>query len=122
MVDPDASDIEEMKKCFLMAVPSKSFYLKQLELGLVQLQQKASFYISVRDDKLLAKLLEGFAGYFRIAPALMEDEIITATESILDQMITANILHILPDEFVSDLVIESASHYYKSLHPKFKTE
>lgn len=122
VIDPEAADIEELKKCFLMAVPTKTFYLKQLEFGLQQLKEKALHLISVRDDKLLMRLLEGFGGYFRIAPVVLGNQIISATESILDKVIAANVLNCLPDEFVSDLVIESSSYYYKSLCPKYKQE
>lgn len=123
VVDPEASDAEELKKCFLMSVTPKKFYLKQLALGLDQLHEKATFLIKIRDDKLLLKLLEGFSEYFKVAPcSLIEDKIISATQSILDQMVSANILIILPDEFVANLVIESDSHYYKALDFRFKTE
>lgn len=53
MVDPEASDVEELKKCFLMAVRVNKFYETELEVGIEQLIEKISFYRNVRDDKLL---------------------------------------------------------------------
>jgi len=53
VVDPEASDIEELKKCFLMAVRVNKFYETKLEVGIEKLIEKISFYLNVQDDKLL---------------------------------------------------------------------
>lgn len=53
VVDPEASDVEEIKKCFLMAVRVNKYYETKLEIGLEKLFEKISFYLNVRDDKLL---------------------------------------------------------------------
>ena len=53
VIDFEVSDVAEVKKCFLMAVPIKEFYSKQLELGFGELTEKIFTYISVRDLKML---------------------------------------------------------------------
>ena len=53
VIDPEVADISEIKKCFLMAVPTRQFYLNQLEIGLEQLVEKILFLISVEDESLL---------------------------------------------------------------------
>ena len=53
VVDPEAADAEELKKCFLMAVRANKFYETQLEIGIEKLIEKVSFYLNVRDYKLL---------------------------------------------------------------------
>ena len=62
VVDPEASDIEELKKCFLMAVRVNKFYETKLEVGIEKLIEKISFYLNVRDDKLLVNT--GNSGVF----------------------------------------------------------
>lgn len=52
----------------------------------------------------------------------MESKILDSTTGILDQLIRSESLAILPDNFVSNLLLESSSHYYNSLGAKFKTE
>lgn len=53
VVDPEASDVEELKKCFLMAVSVNKYYETKLEIGMDELIENISFYLNVRDDKLL---------------------------------------------------------------------
>ena len=106
VVDPEASDQEYLKKCFLMAVPSRKFYLIQLEVGLEKIVEKITFYTAVRDDKIISILLDGFSGYFLMEPKLMKEKIMSS----------------LTDDFVANLVLESSSKYYRSLEIRFKKE
>lgn len=55
VIDPEPSDLEELKKCYLMAVTSRQFYLTQLELGLERLTEQVLVYITVKDEKIIVR-------------------------------------------------------------------
>lgn len=64
--------------------------------------------------------LNGFAVYFRIDPVLMGEKILVASETVLNLIIKTVDLNILPDDFVSNLLLESSGYYYKSLNSNIK--
>lgn len=123
VVDPEVSDLEELKKCYLMAVSSRKFYLTGLEIGLKRLTEMILKYISVKDEKVVLKLLEGYSEYFKIDPILLGEEIKDSVSLILENLSQFNSFSsCLPDSFVSNLILESSSHYYKSLGIHYKQE
>ena len=118
-----------------MAVRVNKFYETKLEVGIEKLIEKISFYLNVRDDKLLVNTgnsgvfvlilqllflqtvaLNGFAVYFKIDPLLMGEKIIRSTETVLNLVN----LNVLPDDFVANLLLESSGYYYKSLNSDIK--
>ncbi len=66
VVDPDSSDLEELRKCYLMAVSNREFYLTQLEIGLEQLVEKIYIYISVKDEQIIVKYLIADCSYLHL--------------------------------------------------------
>ena len=105
-----------------MAVPSRKFYLIQLEVGLEKFVEKITFYTAVGDDKIISILLDGFAGYFRMEPKLMNEKIMSSLNQILEKLSDSKMLNCLTDDFVANLVLESSSKYYRSLEIRFKKE
>lgn len=121
-MDPLSQDLDALKQLYPFAIKTRDFHSEQLKIGLDKLKEMALQYTSIGDFELLKVSFEGIAGYFKIHPSLLGNEITLTAKIVLFELSAKKCFTSLTDNFLSNLIIESSSYYYFTLPNELKLE